>query len=93
MKPFKLKDQLGKVHLELANKDLAYFKIKNTNSNMDHGAGVPFRQSNVVEASYKISLLIERQKPHRIEDVLLNLGLKRVLVLSSVRTVSESLIR
>ncbi|XP_066970176.1 uncharacterized protein [Macrobrachium rosenbergii] len=28
MKPFKLKEHLTKVHPELANKDLAYFKIK-----------------------------------------------------------------
>ncbi len=74
MKPFKLKEHLAKVHPELASKDLAYFKIKEhqlKRSRLDHGTGVLFQHSKIVEASYKISLLIAKQKkPHTIGETL-----------------------
>ncbi|XP_066981062.1 protein FAM200C-like [Macrobrachium rosenbergii] len=72
MKPFTLKEHLPKVHLELANKDLVYFKIKEhqlKQSRLYHGTGVLFQPSNVVKASYRISLLITKQKkPHAIRE-------------------------
>uniref|UniRef100_UPI0035902D18 protein FAM200C-like n=1 Tax=Myxine glutinosa TaxID=7769 RepID=UPI0035902D18 len=74
LKPFKLKEHLAKVHPELASKDLAYFKIKEhqlKRSRLDHGTGVLFQHSKIVEASYKISLLIAKQKkPHTIGEML-----------------------
>jgi hypothetical protein len=74
LKPFKLKEHLAKVHPELASKDLAYFKIKEhqlKRSRLDHGTGVLFQHSKIVEASYKISLLIAKQKkPHTIGETL-----------------------
>uniref|UniRef100_UPI00358DE3FE protein FAM200C-like n=1 Tax=Myxine glutinosa TaxID=7769 RepID=UPI00358DE3FE len=74
LKPFKLKEHFAKVHPELASKDLAYFKIKEhqlKRSRLDHGTGVLFQHSKIVEASYKISLLIAKQKkPHTIGEML-----------------------
>eukprot|EP00096_Caligus_rogercresseyi_P009484 TRINITY_DN3234_c0_g1_i1.p1 TRINITY_DN3234_c0_g1~~TRINITY_DN3234_c0_g1_i1.p1 ORF type:complete len:544 (+),score=51.68 TRINITY_DN3234_c0_g1_i1:127-1758(+) len=68
MKPFKLKEHLTKVHSELTEKDLAYFKIKEhqlKRSRLDHGTGVLFQPSNVDKASYQISFLIAKQKKQR----------------------------
>lgn len=74
MKPFKLKEHLAKVHPEMANKDLAYFKIKENQlkrSRLDHRTGVLFQPSKIVAASYKISLLIAKQKkPHTVAETL-----------------------
>lgn len=74
MKPSKLKEHLTKVHPELASKDLSYFKIKEDQlkrSRLDHGTGTLFQDSKIVEASYKISLLIAKQKKsHTIAEQL-----------------------
>src|SRR5215469_15579232 len=74
MKPSKLKEHLIKVHPELASKDLSYFTIKNQQlkrSRLDHETGILFQDSKIVEASYKISLLIAKQKkPHTIGEKL-----------------------
>ena len=46
MKPFKLNEHLEKVHPDLANKGLDYFKIKEDQlkrSRLDHGTGVLFQ--------------------------------------------------
>ncbi|XP_066983785.1 protein FAM200C-like [Macrobrachium rosenbergii] len=74
MKPFKLNEHLTNVHPELANKDLAYFKIKDHQlkwSRLDHGTGVLFQPSSIFKAPYRISLLIAKQKmPHTIGEKL-----------------------
>ena len=50
MKPFKLREDLTKVHPELASKDLAYFTTKEHQlkwTRLDHGTGVLFQDSKV----------------------------------------------
>ena len=67
MKPFKLKEHLTKVHPELANKELAYFKIKEDQLKrlrLDHSTGVLFQDSKMVEASYNIVSKKQVQHSH-----------------------------
>ena len=76
MKPFKLTENLTKVHPELAKNNLAYFKIKEhqlKRSRLNHGTGVLFQPSNVVKALYKIFFPIaEQKKLHTFGEKLVN---------------------
>ena len=74
MKPSKLKLHFTKVHPVFVNKDIEFFKFKETQlkrSRLDNDSSVMFQSSNVTRASYEIALLIAKQKkPYTIGETL-----------------------
>ena len=65
MKPGKLKLHFTKVHPVIINKDIEFFKFKETQlkrSHLDNDSSLMFQSSNITIASYEITLLIAKQK-------------------------------